>query len=69
MQLMVHPYESRFEFYHELQLDSSIHSGTWQGMARQCLSISLGLGMETKGKEKQGKARKAKERHENAKKR
>jgi hypothetical protein len=58
MQLTVHPFESRFEFYHELQLASSSHSGTcWYGNAR-------------KGKARKGKARKGKEikeRHDKAK--
>jgi hypothetical protein len=67
MQPMVHPSESQFEFYHELQLASSSHSGTWQGTTRQCLGIGLGLGMEMQGKEKQ-KGKQAKERHDKAKK-
>ena len=57
MQLMVHPSESHFQFYHELQLASSSHLETCQGMKRQFLGIGLGLGMEMQGKEKQGKPR------------
>jgi len=69
MQPMIHPYKSRFELYHDFQLASSRHSGTWQGMEGNCLGISLGIGMQMQGKKKQYKEMKAKERPNKAKKR
>jgi hypothetical protein len=69
MQPMIHPYKSRFEFYHEFQLASSSHSWTWKIMARKCLGISLGLGMIMQGKTKQYKEIKAKERPDKARER
>jgi hypothetical protein len=68
MQPVIHPYKSRSDFYHKFQLDSSSHSGTWQGMARKCLGISLGLGMKMQGNTKQYKEMKSNVRHDKAKK-
>jgi hypothetical protein len=61
MQLMVHPYESRFEFYSELQLASSSHLGT-------CLYGNERKIKEMQGKAKQGKENQGKLRHDKVKK-